>query len=99
MKQRHHHNPFLKHFCPNIHSAFRKQDIIALDSAAHVMYHAFLERDEDYHTLFAEIEELDHDRTCGEFEFAECLDVLWEEFLRTHPQFDFRKNQHHKETT
>ena len=45
MTHRHHQNPLLKRVCPNIYSAFRRQDILILDSFAHMRYHKRLEKD------------------------------------------------------
>ena len=64
---RHHLNPLLKQFCPSIYSLFRRQDIIEIDGRTHFRYHNTLRENSDYQRLFAEIEELDCDRTCDEY--------------------------------
>ena len=88
---RHHKNPLLKEFVPNIYRLFRERDIILLEPSQHSRYHSLLKKDKDFQILVAECQELDYERTCGEYVFAECLDALWDYFLRTHSEYDIKQ--------
>ena len=90
---RHHRNPLLGRLTPIVHDLFRKQDCIMIDSSTHTSYHCRLRRNKDFEYLVAQAEELDSQRFCSQFVFADALDELWNTFLQTHPQFDLETKQ------
>ena len=88
---RHHLNPCLKIYCPNIYRAFRKSDCIVLPNDVHAKYHRRLDNSNEFYQLLASADELaSNDTSCDEFLLANKLDLLWKHFLAENPQFQIR---------
>lgn len=58
MKVRHHKNPLLKSFCPNIYEMFRPHDICVINNMQHAKWHAMLAKSKDWQLLYAKAYEL-----------------------------------------
>lgn len=74
MKVRHHKNPLLKSFCPNIYEMFRLHDICVINNEQHVKWHAMLAKSKDWQRLYAEAYELVDESNEFETSIADELD-------------------------
>ena len=82
---RHHKNPLLRTYTPIVYNLFRKRDCVNVPNDKHAYYHSKLKNNRDWLLLCAQAEELDSERLCDEFAFADALDEMWNTFLESHP--------------
>ena len=78
---RHHKNPLLKEFCPNIYYSFRNRDIYFMQSDEHAKYHRMLRKNPKLNHLRALADEIATNWIFGEEALADELDKLWNQKL------------------